>query len=118
MKKLDASASLVEELLSQYPRYIEPLVEKGMLLETQAGADQGDWTTPLAHWQGLAQKHQGLMVAALGAEMVSRNRTPSDWDLSADSSLPVTDPHVPGNGHGHAHDHDHVHEVSKENLYS
>ncbi|MFD8813130.1 tRNA (adenosine(37)-N6)-threonylcarbamoyltransferase complex transferase subunit TsaD, partial [Streptomyces sp. NPDC059627] len=55
----------------------------------------------------------GAMVAALGAEMVARNRTPSGWDLSADSSLPVTDPHVPA-----GHDHDHVHEVSKENLYS
>jgi N6-L-threonylcarbamoyladenine synthase len=52
------------------------------------------------------------MVAALGAEMVARNRAASSWDLSADSSLPVTDTHVPGHGH------DHVHEVSKENLYS
>jgi N6-L-threonylcarbamoyladenine synthase len=64
----------------------------------------------------------GAMVAALGAEMVARNRPASDWDLSADSSLPVTDPHVPGTGHGHshghAHDHDHVHELSKDNLYS
>lgn len=60
----------------------------------------------------------GAMVAALGAEMVSRNRAASDWDLSADSSLPVTDPHVPGRSHEHAHTHDHVHEVSKENLYS
>jgi N6-L-threonylcarbamoyladenine synthase len=54
----------------------------------------------------------GAMVAALGAEMVARGRAASSWDLSADSSLPVTDPHVPGNSH------DHVHEVSKENLYS
>jgi N6-L-threonylcarbamoyladenine synthase len=54
------------------------------------------------------------MVAALGAEMVARNRAASSWDLSADSSLPVTEPHVPG----HHHDHDHVHEISKENLYS
>ena len=38
----------------------------------------------------------GAMVAALGAEMVARNRAASDLDLSADSSLPVTDPHVPG----------------------
>jgi N6-L-threonylcarbamoyladenine synthase len=56
----------------------------------------------------------GAMVAALGAEMVTRGRAASDWDLSADSSLPVTDPHVPGR----SHDHDHVHEVSTENLYS
>jgi N6-L-threonylcarbamoyladenine synthase len=33
----------------------------------------------------------GAMVAALGAEMVSRGRTPSALDLPADSSLPVTD---------------------------
>ncbi|RPK59944.1 tRNA N6-adenosine threonylcarbamoyltransferase [Streptomyces sp. ADI96-02] len=75
----------------------------------------------------------GAMVAALGAEMVARNRTPSDLGLSADSSLPVTEPHVPGahgrdgthghghghgHGHSHSHDHDHVHEISKDNLYS
>ncbi|MFJ4963093.1 tRNA (adenosine(37)-N6)-threonylcarbamoyltransferase complex transferase subunit TsaD [Streptomyces sp. NPDC088729] len=71
----------------------------------------------------------GAMVAALGAEMVARNRTPSDLGLSADSSLPVTQPHVPGahghdgahghgHGHSHSHDHDHVHEISKDNLYS
>ena len=35
-KKLDEAASLVEELLSQYTRYIEPLIEKGMLLEAEA----------------------------------------------------------------------------------
>jgi N6-L-threonylcarbamoyladenine synthase len=33
----------------------------------------------------------GAMVAALGAEMVARNRTPSALDLPADSSMPVTD---------------------------
>lgn len=33
----------------------------------------------------------GAMVAALGAEMVARGRTPSPLDLPADSSLPVTD---------------------------
>ncbi|GHG09989.1 tRNA (adenosine(37)-N6)-threonylcarbamoyltransferase complex transferase subunit TsaD [Streptomyces zaomyceticus] len=65
----------------------------------------------------------GAMVAALGSEMVARNRPASDLELSADSSLPVTDPHVPGaqghaHEHDHSHDHDHVHEVSKENLYS
>lgn len=32
----------------------------------------------------------GAMVAALGAEMVARGRTPSDLGLPADSSLPVT----------------------------
>ncbi|KWX02654.1 O-sialoglycoprotein endopeptidase [Carbonactinospora thermoautotrophica] len=33
----------------------------------------------------------GAMVAALGAELVARNVTPSELDLPADSSLPVTE---------------------------
>jgi len=33
----------------------------------------------------------GAMVAALGAEVVSRGLPPSPLDLPADSSLPVTD---------------------------
>ena len=32
----------------------------------------------------------GAMVAALGSEMVARGRTPSQLDLPADSSQPVT----------------------------
>ena len=33
----------------------------------------------------------GAMVAALGSELVRRGRTPSAYDLAADSSLPVTE---------------------------
>ncbi|WP_371481063.1 tRNA (adenosine(37)-N6)-threonylcarbamoyltransferase complex transferase subunit TsaD [Kitasatospora sp. NBC_00315] len=50
----------------------------------------------------------GAMVAALGAEMVRRGRPASATDLSADSSLPVTEVHVPaadGAGHGDVHGH-------------
>jgi N6-L-threonylcarbamoyladenine synthase len=32
----------------------------------------------------------GAMVAALGAELVARGRTPSALDLPADSSQPIT----------------------------
>lgn len=60
----------------------------------------------------------GAMVAALGAEMVARGRAASDWELSADSSLPVTETHVPGHEHAPGHGHDHVHELAKDNLYS
>lgn len=65
----------------------------------------------------------GAMVAALGAEMVARNRPASGLDLPADSSLPVTEPHIPGQAHSHDHEHshdhghDHVHELSAANLY-
>ncbi|GAB3122942.1 tRNA (adenosine(37)-N6)-threonylcarbamoyltransferase complex transferase subunit TsaD [Streptomyces calidiresistens] len=62
----------------------------------------------------------GAMVAALGAEMMTRGRAPSGWDLPADSSLPVTEPSIPADepgGHGHPRGHDHVHETSRRNLY-
>ncbi|MDB1087417.1 tRNA (adenosine(37)-N6)-threonylcarbamoyltransferase complex transferase subunit TsaD [Streptomyces sp. ACA25] len=69
----------------------------------------------------------GAMVAALGAEMVARGRPASGLDLPADSSLPVTRPHVPaGPEHGGREQpagfrtgtaHDHVHELSRRNLY-
>jgi N6-L-threonylcarbamoyladenine synthase len=48
----------------------------------------------------------GAMVAALGAEMVWRDRAPSSFDLSADSSLPVTETHVPAS-------HDELHRMSE-----
>ncbi|MFD5321670.1 tRNA (adenosine(37)-N6)-threonylcarbamoyltransferase complex transferase subunit TsaD [Streptomyces sp. NPDC127098] len=47
----------------------------------------------------------GAMVAALGAEMLARGRTPSALDLPADSSLPVTEPHVPAHEAHHGHHH-------------
>ncbi|MGW8846546.1 tRNA (adenosine(37)-N6)-threonylcarbamoyltransferase complex transferase subunit TsaD [Streptomyces sp. JH002] len=63
----------------------------------------------------------GAMVAALGAEMVARNRPASGLDLPADSSLPVTETHIPGHAHAHPHAHadahTHVHELSAANLY-
>jgi tetratricopeptide (TPR) repeat protein len=54
--KFDKASSLVDEILAQYPRYIEPIVEKGMLLESEAEAGQGDWSLSFRHWQDLAQK--------------------------------------------------------------
>jgi TolA-binding protein len=54
--KFEEAGSLVEELLSQYPRYIEPQFEKGMLLEAEAQARRGEWSADLRHWQGLARK--------------------------------------------------------------
>jgi N6-L-threonylcarbamoyladenine synthase len=44
----------------------------------------------------------GAMVAALGAQMVQRGRTPSDLDLPADSSQPV-ELVQSGVGAGHSH---------------
>ncbi len=58
-KKLDESASMVEEVLSEYPRYLEPQIEKGMLLEAQAQTGQSDWTLAVRHWQDLGQRISG-----------------------------------------------------------
>ncbi|MGC8641625.1 MAG: tetratricopeptide repeat protein, partial [Isosphaeraceae bacterium] len=55
-KKFDEAVSLVDELLSRYKRYVEPRIEKGMLLEAQAEAGKGKWSEAIHHWEDLAQK--------------------------------------------------------------
>ncbi|WP_165222438.1 tetratricopeptide repeat protein [Aquisphaera insulae] len=55
-KRLDEAASIVEEVLAKNTKYLEPQVEKGMLLEAQAAAGQSDWSLAFRHWQDLAQK--------------------------------------------------------------
>jgi tetratricopeptide (TPR) repeat protein len=55
-RKFDEAASVVDEMLSQYPRYVEPKIEKGMLLESEAEAGKAEWSAALRHWQDLAQR--------------------------------------------------------------
>jgi len=57
-QKFDEATSALDEVLAEekYKRYIEPLVEQGMLLDAQAEAKKGSWGAAAAHWQGLAQK--------------------------------------------------------------
>lgn len=52
-KKFDPAASLIEELTTdaRFRRYIDPLIEKGELLDAR-----GDWAAACAHWQDVAQK--------------------------------------------------------------
>jgi tetratricopeptide (TPR) repeat protein len=57
--KLDEAASLTEDLLSQYPHYLEPQVEKGMLLEARAQAGKSDWALAIRQWQDLGQRISG-----------------------------------------------------------
>jgi cellulose synthase operon protein C len=54
--QFDEAGTLVDELLKEYPRYLEPQFEKGMLLEAKAQARKGDWGAALGYWQGLARK--------------------------------------------------------------
>jgi tetratricopeptide (TPR) repeat protein len=55
--KLDEANALVEELISQNqnPRYIEPLFEKGMLLEAKAQAGKSNWAAALGYWENLGK---------------------------------------------------------------
>jgi tetratricopeptide (TPR) repeat protein len=57
-KKFDQAASVVDELMADatYKRYLDPLIEKGELLDAQAEAGQGSWNASCAHWQDVAQK--------------------------------------------------------------
>lgn len=55
-RKFEEANSLMEELLDQKPPYLDVLVEKGMLLEAEAEAGKGSWSSALAHWEGLAKR--------------------------------------------------------------
>jgi len=60
--KFDEAASTLEEILSneKYRRYVEPMMEKGMLLDAQAEAGEGSWTAARAHWQDVARRLGGI----------------------------------------------------------
>jgi tetratricopeptide (TPR) repeat protein len=59
-RKLEEAGSLVQELLAQNPRFIEPQFEKGLLLEAEAEARKGEWSTALKYWEDLARKMERL----------------------------------------------------------
>jgi hypothetical protein len=55
----DAAGSLIDDLLNEYKRYIDPRFEKGMLLEAEAAANRGSWGTALKYWERLAKDLEG-----------------------------------------------------------
>src|SRR5262249_60843244 len=59
-EELDQADELISDLIKEYPKYIEPQFEKGMLLEAQAQARRGDWAAALSHWEALARKTERL----------------------------------------------------------
>ena len=46
--------------MTQKPPYIETLFEKGMLLESEAAAGKGTWSTALRHWEDLTKKMERM----------------------------------------------------------
>ncbi|MDG3005712.1 tetratricopeptide repeat protein [Paludisphaera mucosa] len=57
-KKYDQAASLLDELTAdkEYRRYLDPLLEKGELLDVQAEVGLGTWAASCAHWQDVAKR--------------------------------------------------------------
>jgi len=64
-KKFDEANSLVEELIAQNKRYIEPRFEKCSLLEAEAEASRGNWATALQQWENLAKSLEGVRPRSL-----------------------------------------------------
>src|SRR5262249_34006784 len=58
--ELEQAELLVSDLLKEYPKYIEPQFEKGMLLEAKAQDRPAEWAAALSHWEALARKTERL----------------------------------------------------------
>jgi cellulose synthase operon protein C len=58
--KFDEANPIVDELLQQKPPYIETLFEKGMLLESEAAADHGKWSSALRFWEDLTKRMERM----------------------------------------------------------
>ena len=58
--KFDEANTIVDELMKQKPPYIETLFEKGMLLESEAAAGKGKWSTALGFWENLIKRMEKI----------------------------------------------------------
>jgi hypothetical protein len=56
--KFDEASTVIEDVLLQHKGYVEPLFEKGMLLEARGKNDK--WAAALAYWQDLARRLEGM----------------------------------------------------------
>ncbi len=55
-KKFDEAASLVEELMTQKPPYVDVLFENGLLLEAEAENGRKSWSAALRQWEDLTKR--------------------------------------------------------------
>ena len=54
--KFEKANTLISQLTEKRPKALEPLMEKGYLLEDKATAKQGKWDEAFVHWKGLAMR--------------------------------------------------------------
>jgi cellulose synthase operon protein C len=53
--KFEEANSIIDELMKQKPTLLETAFEKGMLLEAEAAAGKGKWSTALRYWEDLTK---------------------------------------------------------------
>ena len=73
-QKFDEASSLLDELLSQKPPFIEVLFERAMLTEAEADARKGSYATALGQWEDVAKRleRRPAPARALLRRLVSR----------------------------------------------
>ena len=58
-QKFPEAEGLIKEIIAQFPRLMEPQMEKGYLLSAKAKAKKGSWNDAFAYWQNLATRLRG-----------------------------------------------------------
>jgi hypothetical protein len=56
MRDFTQAETLINTLIKESPNAIEPLMERGMLIEDRALAKQAEWTDASAQWKKIAQR--------------------------------------------------------------
>ena len=56
MREFAQAEALIKTLVDENPKAIEPLMERGMLIEDRALAKQAEWTDASAQWKKIAQR--------------------------------------------------------------
>ena len=56
MREFAQAEALIKTLVEENPKAIEPLMERGMLIEDRALAKQAEWTDASAQWKKIAQR--------------------------------------------------------------
>jgi cellulose synthase operon protein C len=58
--KFDEANPIMDDLMKQKPVYLDTLFEKGMLLESEAAARKGNWSTALGFWENLIKRMEKI----------------------------------------------------------
>jgi hypothetical protein len=96
--KIEEAEAMLNEIIDQNKRSIEPQMEKGFLLDTKAAAKKGTWVSAYNHWKTLALKlgsmspkpnqyyeawyQAALALKAIGDAERDSTKKRSDYDMA------------------------------------